>query len=206
MLRYYRRWAFVAVSHAWGMIETWAGVLGLVVPPLAKFFPENPEMFDLIWQIPLCAFGAIVLVRVFLAPWWMHQEQDKKIEALTAAVAEKDAALSQKDATAKAPTAEEASRHLALERLRKADQRLKNCKLWLDRADTDPLFQNAKTQLALLDGEARQILHDEFPEKLNDYLGGELLPGSEQRHQLQRYCREKVKNLEKILDKLVKGR
>jgi hypothetical protein len=81
---YYRRWLVVAIRHSWGVTDTVSTVLSLVIPPLAKLVTDGESMADLAWQIPLSLFGTLFIVRVVLAPWWIHQEQERDYAALAA--------------------------------------------------------------------------------------------------------------------------
>jgi hypothetical protein len=76
MLGYYRRWLSVAVTHSWGKTETVSTLAGIAVPAVAKMSGDDGAMSDLAWQVPLCVFLTLFVVRFLLAPWWIHKEQE----------------------------------------------------------------------------------------------------------------------------------
>lgn len=158
------------------------------------------------WVGPLAVFFVVLVAGPLWFAFKESKEKDKKIEALTVKIAEKDVALAQQNPVSGEATMAAPGRGHLLEELRKIIQRFKNCHTWLGRAITDPLFKDAEKQLGELDGQARQILHDEHPEKLNDYLGNVLLPESPDRHRMRNFCSVKIRNLEMISDKILKGK
>lgn len=81
MLRYYRRLLSVAFWHAWGVYEFACGAVGLLLPLVQKLNPswDQSSMAELVWQMTACGLGTLFLVRLILAPWWMHKEQEVKL-------------------------------------------------------------------------------------------------------------------------------
>lgn len=78
---YYRRWLQVAIWHAYGRADFIAGLLGIFGPPILRWFSvKNADtlMGTLAWQIPLSCFVTLAIVRLIGAPYWMHQEEEKK--------------------------------------------------------------------------------------------------------------------------------
>lgn len=88
MRRYYWRWLKTAFNRALGVVDLWSGVAGAVITLLAHLLPEWRDTLNgLVWQVPLWSLATVMLVRLFLAPYWMWLEDDKKIRALTLSAA-----------------------------------------------------------------------------------------------------------------------
>jgi hypothetical protein len=81
---YYRRLASYVIQKSWHVSDTLASAISLLIPPLAQWlFPEwGTRMTDFVWQVPLFVLAALTLVRGFLAPYWMYQEQERETKAL----------------------------------------------------------------------------------------------------------------------------
>jgi hypothetical protein len=81
MLRYYWLVLHKAFHPSWAIADTLGTLLGLLVPPLVKLVPEGRRetMTDLVWEVPLSALLTLFVVRVVMAPWLMHKEQEAKL-------------------------------------------------------------------------------------------------------------------------------
>jgi hypothetical protein len=84
---YYGQWLTTAFGGAWSTYNTSSAILGLVIPVtllLAKrYWPAAEKIVpDLVWQIPLAIFCLLFVARVFLAPYWIAEEQEQKTEKL----------------------------------------------------------------------------------------------------------------------------
>jgi len=84
---YYRNWLWQAFRHALGPADAAGVIVGAIMPPIAHFLPkEAPALNSLAWQIPLGALTATAIVRLILAPYWIHKatskERDEACKAL----------------------------------------------------------------------------------------------------------------------------
>jgi hypothetical protein len=79
-LRYVAHVWKTAVTHSLGTADLWSGVIGAGIAVFVHFFPERRELMDaLAWQIPLWALMTVVAGRLFLAPFWIYEEQAKRL-------------------------------------------------------------------------------------------------------------------------------
>lgn len=74
--QFYMRWLGTAFRHSWSITDTSASVLGLFVPPAIRLLPRvESALTPLVWEIPLCALGALALSRLVAAPYWIYKER-----------------------------------------------------------------------------------------------------------------------------------
>ena len=76
---FYKLWLKEVFSHAFGLAEVLATFLGLLVPLLLKLFPSTSGFADLVWQIPIGAFATVAAVRLFLAPYWIYRDLERRL-------------------------------------------------------------------------------------------------------------------------------
>ncbi len=80
---YVRLWARTAFSHAIGPIDLWSGVGGALLTAIGHLFPRlEGTVNSLLWQVPLWAAGAIVVVRLCASPYWIWRDQRQEIVGL----------------------------------------------------------------------------------------------------------------------------
>jgi hypothetical protein len=86
MRNYYKQWIKTALSGAWGAMSVVSTFLGIVIAAITDTHPAwmGDRVLRLIasfggWIIPIGIFSAFLLVRLILAPYWMHQEAALKI-------------------------------------------------------------------------------------------------------------------------------
>jgi hypothetical protein len=86
--QFYRRWLTTALQPAWSGTDTLATVLGLIIPPASRLFPKlSGPMTALGWQIPVCAFAILALVRFVRAPYLMQIDDEATSKAQRAELA-----------------------------------------------------------------------------------------------------------------------
>src|SRR5690349_11817683 len=85
-LKFYASWLAIGFRHSFGKSDAIAGFLGVALPAIAHWggTQEGAMMGDLAWEIPLGVFTALFVVRLLLAPYWMHQEREKELASLRA--------------------------------------------------------------------------------------------------------------------------
>lgn len=80
---YYRLWAWTAFRRSLSVADAFAGVLGLVLPPIPKLLqlPDDwgRSIAELAWQLPIGVLVAFFVVRLLLAPYWIHQQESQRI-------------------------------------------------------------------------------------------------------------------------------
>jgi hypothetical protein len=81
---YFRRILKTAFTQSIGPIDIWTGIAGAALGIVDHFWPERHLMTSLAWQLPLWALGAVLLVRLFLAPFRIAKEDDQRIRSLNA--------------------------------------------------------------------------------------------------------------------------
>lgn len=82
---FFTRWLKTALKPSWGLSETVAGVIGVVGGAIGHFIPTiGAVVASLGWAIALGALVAIVLYRLFMAPYWMAKEDQERIAVLEA--------------------------------------------------------------------------------------------------------------------------
>jgi hypothetical protein len=85
LLKYFRAVFKEAFSHAFSVADFVSSAIGFLLPPLWRWFRLGGDIMDsaIAWQIPACAFGFFFVLRLILAPYWMHKEveaEKKKLE------------------------------------------------------------------------------------------------------------------------------
>jgi len=81
---YYWRWFKKVVWSAPTAIDLWTGAVGAVFGVIDHYWPTAHLMEALGWQIAIWAFGAVLVVRLFMAPFLMAQDDAEKITKLEA--------------------------------------------------------------------------------------------------------------------------
>lgn len=77
MWKFYWRWLKTAVRHSLGPIDLWTGIIASILAVAAHFLPGGEAVvFALAWQVPLWAFGLVIVVRLLLAPYWMWLDDE----------------------------------------------------------------------------------------------------------------------------------
>jgi hypothetical protein len=83
MLEYYRLWLRTAIRrNLLEFTDLWSGLVAAAIGIVCHFFPQTEAVAqNLSWQIPVWAFGLIVVMRIFVAPYeiWKNQKGDLKI-------------------------------------------------------------------------------------------------------------------------------
>jgi hypothetical protein len=83
-MTFYWRWLVMAFRHPFGVADALGTALGMAIPVISKWRPTwTASMSDLMWQVPLAALSGLTIARLALAPYWMHQEAESRIERLT---------------------------------------------------------------------------------------------------------------------------
>lgn len=92
MLRYYWLVLCKAFRPSWAIADTIGTLLGLLIPAIVKFVPEERRetMTELVWEVPLSALLTLFIVRVVMAPWLIHKEQESKLADKTKELADRD--------------------------------------------------------------------------------------------------------------------
>lgn len=81
-------------------------------------------MADLAWQMTACGLGTLFLIRLILAPWWMHRKQEEEIANAQKQLAETRDEVAEKDAVRLKQQLDSEKKALAHARLNKLRQRL----------------------------------------------------------------------------------
>ena len=82
-MSYFWRWLRTAFTHSIGLVDLVSGFAGAAVALVTHFAPAwAPTVSALSWQIPIWAALAVIVVRLVLAPYWMHQEDAVKMGQL----------------------------------------------------------------------------------------------------------------------------
>jgi len=72
-----------AFSHAPDIAQAILFVAFIALGAIAAFVPRIKDMIDIGgWQIAAIVFGSIIAVRLVLAPYWIWEEQNKRIDSL----------------------------------------------------------------------------------------------------------------------------
>jgi hypothetical protein len=96
-LDYYREWLAKSFKRSWGLWDTLGTLLGAICPLLAHYVPRwESAMGRLAWEIPLSAFCGLALVRLPLAPYWIHRDNEEKRKKKEAELNFETASLVQK--------------------------------------------------------------------------------------------------------------
>ncbi len=93
-LVYYMQVLRTAIRHSWGITETVVAILGIIIPLLGKLIKFSDDsyqtiMIDLAWQVPLCVFLTLFIVRVILAPYQLQRKSVANYAKNMAAIIEK---------------------------------------------------------------------------------------------------------------------
>lgn len=83
MLQYYGRWIWTAFRRSFGWAEAIASFIGLWILPFIKATTgrEIPMTDAVVGQVLFGVLLSLVSVRLLLAPYWMHKEDDAKAAA-----------------------------------------------------------------------------------------------------------------------------
>ncbi len=88
MFLFYKNWLKTALLHKYavfGQWDLWAGLISTLAPIFEHFFPASkPVMEANSWVIPVLIFGAVILIRLILSPYWIWNDQNSKIIELEA--------------------------------------------------------------------------------------------------------------------------
>jgi hypothetical protein len=88
MRQFYWKWLKTALSHSLGIADLCSSTAGAICGVLVHYVPESQSLVtNLTWQIPLWTLGAIVVVRMLLAPYWMFSAL-KHVEDTLARISE----------------------------------------------------------------------------------------------------------------------
>jgi hypothetical protein len=83
MRGYYGRLLKAAFWHSLGPIDLWSGLVGLIAPALLHYRPELGSVVNAyLWQVPFWIAGAVVVVRILLAPYWLARDDAERIARL----------------------------------------------------------------------------------------------------------------------------
>jgi hypothetical protein len=78
-----RRWSDTVFKKSWGVYDSLGTLFGGLCPLIAKLVPEwESAMNHLVWQIPLCALGGLLVVRIIAAPYLLDRELCNEIKIL----------------------------------------------------------------------------------------------------------------------------
>ena len=77
----------VAARHSWSLSQTIVTLLSIAItfawrqwPWLRSLFGERPDVTNL-WEIVALALGAVFLMRLLCAPYWLHKDLEEKLAA-----------------------------------------------------------------------------------------------------------------------------
>lgn len=79
-LRFIWRCLRLTFTHSWGVVEKLSCFIGLTLPIIARFLPdwfsgEGEKLKDIyLWLIPLSGAAALIIVRLFMSPFWAYRE------------------------------------------------------------------------------------------------------------------------------------
>jgi len=83
---FYRRWFVKTVWRAPGVADGYAGLAGTILGIAQHYRPElGPMTQEWVWQLPLWAFAAVLVVRFFTAPFQIWKEDRERLAALQTA-------------------------------------------------------------------------------------------------------------------------
>lgn len=84
LLSYYRTLLCVAFRHSLGAAQGVVYLLVIAVGFVTWLHPPLRGSVDMTsWQVAAIVLGSIVAIRLLLAPYWMHQQQQAKLDAAT---------------------------------------------------------------------------------------------------------------------------
>ena len=88
---FYLRWAWRTVNGPWGVAGFFGSFLSLAIPAVVRLVPDlrdvGAEMNDLTWVVPLSIFGALAVVRFFIAPMSIWRDERRRADVLQEQVA-----------------------------------------------------------------------------------------------------------------------
>ena len=102
-------WLKTASTHSVGHIDLWIGLTAAVLGVVDHYWPDAQIMTTYAWQIPIWMLAGVMLIRLLLAPFWIWQEQNKAMVALTGENAALKAELEQAKISAEPNTRERVS-------------------------------------------------------------------------------------------------
>ena len=82
MRAYYLLWLKTAFTHSLGKLDLWTGLIVVALGIFGHYWPQTQLMTTYGWQIPIWALAGIMLMRLFLAPYWIARDQKKVSKCL----------------------------------------------------------------------------------------------------------------------------
>jgi hypothetical protein len=179
MLRYYWLVLCKAFHPSWAIAGIIGTLLGLFVPAIAKFVPEDwrERMAESVWEVPLSALLTLFIVRIVMAPWLIHKEQESKLADKTKEIADRDRLIEEERVSHQAKLHQERTADPSRNAIR---QEVKRRLAAFEALEKDILADNKRAGSEVYRLEFRT--HQYLTEHLREY------PGFEGEYRIDTYC------------------